>query len=89
LFCAALTDALRAPDRPPAQSPWLDLWREVNRRSRRAMTIQVESFAEPFEGRVFAELAECLPDGATCYVSNSMPVRDWIPSARAMAAQSV
>jgi 2-succinyl-5-enolpyruvyl-6-hydroxy-3-cyclohexene-1-carboxylate synthase len=75
-LCAALSDAVRALDCPPALSPWLNLWREVNRRSHRATSVQVQSFAEPFEGRVFTELAECLPDGATCYVSNSMPVRD-------------
>jgi 2-succinyl-5-enolpyruvyl-6-hydroxy-3-cyclohexene-1-carboxylate synthase len=37
---------------------------------------QVQAFAEPFEGRVFAELAECLPEGATVFASSSMPVRD-------------
>ena len=74
LFCADLAEALH--DRPPAPSPWPDLWREINRRTRLAVTAQVESFAELFEGRVFTELAECLPEGAACYVSNSMPVRD-------------
>ena len=76
LFCAALADARHTLDCSRAPSPWLDLWREVNRRARQAMSAQVGSFAEPFEGRVFSELAECLPEGATCYVSNSMPVRD-------------
>lgn len=76
LFCAALADALQARDCSRATTPWLDLWLELNRRSRQAVTAQVESFDEPFEGRVFTELAECLPEGATCYVSNSMPVRD-------------
>src|SRR5258706_2768702 len=31
---------------------------------------------ELFEGRVFTELAELVPDGTTLYVGNSMPVRD-------------
>jgi 2-succinyl-5-enolpyruvyl-6-hydroxy-3-cyclohexene-1-carboxylate synthase len=37
---------------------------------------RVEAFAEPFEGRVFSELARCLPDGAAVFASSSMPVRD-------------
>jgi 2-succinyl-5-enolpyruvyl-6-hydroxy-3-cyclohexene-1-carboxylate synthase len=36
----------------------------------------MQAFEEPFEGRVFTELASLLPDGATLYVGNSMPVRD-------------
>ena len=31
---------------------------------------------ELFEGRVFTELADLVPDGTTLYVGNSMPVRD-------------
>jgi 2-succinyl-5-enolpyruvyl-6-hydroxy-3-cyclohexene-1-carboxylate synthase len=31
---------------------------------------------ELFEGRVFTELANLVPDGTTLYVGNSMPVRD-------------
>ena len=57
-------------------SVWLNLWRAVNRRTRQAMTTQLSAFDEPFEGCVFSELAECLPEGAACYVSSSMPVRD-------------
>jgi 2-succinyl-5-enolpyruvyl-6-hydroxy-3-cyclohexene-1-carboxylate synthase len=76
LFCEALTDALGVPDPSRAESDWLHLWRDVNRRTRQAMAAQLEAFGEPFEGRVFAELAACLPEGATCFVSSSMPVRD-------------
>ena len=75
-FCADLAEALHDVNRRQPASPWLDLWREMNRRTRLAVTAKAESFEELFEGRVFTELADCLPEGALCFVSNSMPVRD-------------
>ncbi|HET7637337.1 MAG TPA: thiamine pyrophosphate-dependent enzyme, partial [Ktedonobacteraceae bacterium] len=36
----------------------------------------IVDFNELFEGRVFFELANLLPDGTTLYTGNSMPVRD-------------
>jgi 2-succinyl-5-enolpyruvyl-6-hydroxy-3-cyclohexene-1-carboxylate synthase len=73
LFCQALT---HLHPYTPAPSAWLDLWRDLNHRTRRAIAAQIEQFDEPFEGRVFTELAACLPERATCFVSSSMPVRD-------------
>jgi 2-succinyl-5-enolpyruvyl-6-hydroxy-3-cyclohexene-1-carboxylate synthase len=40
------------------------------------MTRHVAGIGEPFEGKVFSELAGLLPDGTLLYVGNSMPVRD-------------
>lgn len=57
-------------------SEWLTHWREIAEKTRTTTTAQINSYAEPFEGRVFSELAECLPDGATLFASSSMPVRD-------------
>lgn len=71
-FCEALTHHVK----PRAHRVWLDLWRETNAKTKRAMANQVESYPGMFEGRVFSELAEWLPDGATCFLSSSMPVRD-------------
>lgn len=75
---AALPDAARVSPLPVRQggSPWLARWQGVNTRARAAISQQLAAFAEPFEGRVFAELAECLPEGATVFASSSMPVRD-------------
>jgi 2-succinyl-5-enolpyruvyl-6-hydroxy-3-cyclohexene-1-carboxylate synthase len=72
LFCSALATGARGP----SGSDWLESWRTTQRLTRRAITDQISAFEELFEGRVFSELAQCLPDGATCYVSSSMPVRD-------------
>ncbi|HEX3721924.1 MAG TPA: thiamine pyrophosphate-dependent enzyme, partial [Nitrolancea sp.] len=61
---------------PSAGCDWLETWRAINRATRAAIAEQIDTFDEPFEGRVFAELAELLPDGATLWASSSVPVRD-------------
>ena len=55
---------------------WAEHWRDADRRARDAITAYLERLDEPFEGKVFAELAALLPDGATLFAGNSMPVRD-------------
>src|SRR5262249_38897667 len=52
---------------------WRALWRQGDMAARRALVQGVKDFTAPFEGRVFTELAELLPDGATLFVGNSMP----------------
>jgi len=59
-----------------APTPWVAMWQRLAARTRQAITERLGRIHEPFEGKVFAELAELLPDGATLYVGNSMPVRD-------------
>ncbi|MFS8543859.1 MAG: 2-succinyl-5-enolpyruvyl-6-hydroxy-3-cyclohexene-1-carboxylic-acid synthase, partial [Limnochordales bacterium] len=81
---AALARALeRALDGPAGRAQgsdgaadWLGLWRDLNRATRAGLRQAVEALDEPFEGRVFHELASLLPDGTLLYVGNSMPIRD-------------
>ncbi len=73
LFCKTLADEIEPQGK---SSDWLTHWMEANQETRRVITTQIESFGEPFEGRVFTELADLMPDGATLYSSSSMPVRD-------------
>jgi 2-succinyl-5-enolpyruvyl-6-hydroxy-3-cyclohexene-1-carboxylate synthase len=63
---------------PPAitRPPWLLTWQQAERVSRQALYTTMQDFTQFFEGRVFTELAELLPTGATLYAGNSMPVRD-------------
>jgi 2-succinyl-5-enolpyruvyl-6-hydroxy-3-cyclohexene-1-carboxylate synthase len=74
LLCEALAKALDAKA-PPAIA-WVALWRRLSSRARGAIQQRLQEVDEPFEGKVFAELSEMLPDGSIVYVGNSMPVRD-------------
>lgn len=85
-FCAAIADALGSPAAgDPGAAPgsgrareaaWPTLWTALNNRTREALGRRLADVDEPFEGKVFSELAALLPDGATLFVGNSMPVRD-------------
>src|SRR5262249_38130297 len=76
-FCESLTDILtKLRTRRSEKSRWQQLWLGVNARAREAIALQMGRFTETFEGRVFAELADMLPDKATVFASSSMPVRD-------------
>ena len=59
-----------------ARSAWATTWLDTAARTRGAIDAALADDGEFFEGRVFAELAALLPDGATLYAGNSMPVRD-------------
>jgi 2-succinyl-5-enolpyruvyl-6-hydroxy-3-cyclohexene-1-carboxylate synthase len=72
LLSRALVEALarRAP------GEWVAHWVSRDRAARRAIAAHLASLDELFEGAVFPELSEVLPERALLYVGNSMPVRD-------------
>ncbi|MCS7172896.1 MAG: 2-succinyl-5-enolpyruvyl-6-hydroxy-3-cyclohexene-1-carboxylic-acid synthase [Armatimonadetes bacterium] len=72
-FCEVLLQALPPETRPTG---WLRWWQEVNRVTRETLDRALWSVLEPFEARVFRELAELLPEDTLLYAGNSMPVRD-------------
>lgn len=59
-----------------APNPWPALWRSARNVTRLAMQAAIAGFDAPFEGRVFSELADLMPEEAALVLSNSMPIRD-------------
>lgn len=55
---------------------WLHTWQHADLVTRQALHQAMQDFSQPFEGRIFSELAELIPADSTLYVGNSMPVRD-------------
>jgi 2-succinyl-5-enolpyruvyl-6-hydroxy-3-cyclohexene-1-carboxylate synthase len=79
LLCERLAEALgplRARPSDGAVRAWLELWQRLAARARGALRERLDEVAEPFEGKVFAELSALLPEGAVLIAGNSMPVRD-------------
>ena len=74
------------------RTSWTRDWLDAERTAVRAMNAWLDALDEPFEGAPFPALASALPDGATLWAGNSMPVRDldaWLPSTdRAITVRS-
>jgi len=73
---SALLDAVAARGPARSQSFWLTSWLHAEAATRRDLDRLLDSWAEPFEGRVARDLVAGLPTGATLVVGSSMPVRD-------------
>jgi 2-succinyl-5-enolpyruvyl-6-hydroxy-3-cyclohexene-1-carboxylate synthase len=57
-------------------SDWMDQWHEINSLASEALERYTCALGEPFEGTALADVVATLPEGATLFVSSSMPVRD-------------
>jgi 2-succinyl-5-enolpyruvyl-6-hydroxy-3-cyclohexene-1-carboxylate synthase len=75
-LAAAVAERLEASAPSSRRSAWLETWLAAEKRAAGAVAQQLDAEPTLFEPRVVRELAEILPDGATLFVSNSMPVRD-------------
>jgi 2-succinyl-5-enolpyruvyl-6-hydroxy-3-cyclohexene-1-carboxylate synthase len=58
-----------------SKSEWSTTWQAINDIAK-SVLLEATTEEELFEGRVFTELSQLLPDGATLFVGNSMPIRD-------------
>ena len=76
-FCHAVADELhsgRGRRRQPTQLA--RAWQRANAAAREGLNGMLAACTELFEGKVLAELAAQLPDGAILFAGNSMPIRD-------------
>ncbi|MFQ5872391.1 MAG: thiamine pyrophosphate-dependent enzyme, partial [Dehalococcoidia bacterium] len=80
-LCEELKSAI---GKSPEASPWLEEWLDIRGRTKGAIDTSLGEMDELFEGKVFAELADLLPEESILFAGNSMPVRDmdaFFPSA--------
>ena len=71
-----LSKLMQSDEQPPSSKEWLAMWQSADKVARQTIQATINTLDQFFEGRVFTELANLLPDDATLYVGNSMPVRD-------------
>jgi len=74
-LCRSLTE-LMAERGMRRDGEWLRLWQRLNSETRQALEAGVEQAEGLFEGRIFTELRQLLPDGTVLFAGNSMPIRD-------------
>ncbi len=55
---------------------WRASWQESDASARTTIDALVDSWDEPFEGRIARDVAAAVPDGGSLVLASSMPVRD-------------
>ncbi|WP_066310847.1 2-succinyl-5-enolpyruvyl-6-hydroxy-3-cyclohexene-1-carboxylic-acid synthase [Bacillus sp. FJAT-29814] len=71
LFCEKLATVAK----PSSDQKFFEDWNNINALTKENMA-SVRDITELSEGKLFYQLAEMVPEGATLFVGNSMPIRD-------------
>jgi 2-succinyl-5-enolpyruvyl-6-hydroxy-3-cyclohexene-1-carboxylate synthase len=61
---------------PTSAGSWLSSWREADGRATDAVDALLDSWDQPYEGRIARDVAASVPDDGVLVVGSSMPVRD-------------
>jgi 2-succinyl-5-enolpyruvyl-6-hydroxy-3-cyclohexene-1-carboxylate synthase len=72
LLLGALADAVDVM----VDDDWVAQWRTADESARAAIDALVDSWADPFEGRIARDVVAAAPQDAAIVVASSMPVRD-------------
>ncbi|MFS0864433.1 2-succinyl-5-enolpyruvyl-6-hydroxy-3-cyclohexene-1-carboxylic-acid synthase [Fredinandcohnia sp. 179-A 10B2 NHS] len=70
-FCNMLSNGIEKKK----ESKWIQKWKQVNDIVKKHI-VDIHTEETLFEGKVFTELQEVLPNQSTLFVGNSMPIRD-------------
>ncbi|MDG2794636.1 thiamine pyrophosphate-dependent enzyme, partial [Vibrio parahaemolyticus] len=70
-FCSALIEKMPVMKK----NDWFRMWQHINEKTKETLR-EMETYDTAFEGRVITDIVRVLPEGATLFASNSMPIRD-------------
>ncbi|MBO1582340.1 2-succinyl-5-enolpyruvyl-6-hydroxy-3-cyclohexene-1-carboxylic-acid synthase [Bacillus sp. XF8] len=70
-FCKAIIDNMQKRE----QNDWCGMWKHINDKTKKKLR-EIETYETAFEGKVITDIVHVLPEEATLFASNSMPIRD-------------
>ncbi|KEK23014.1 2-succinyl-5-enolpyruvyl-6-hydroxy-3-cyclohexene-1-carboxylic-acid synthase [Bacillus gaemokensis] len=70
-FCKEITDKMSKREK----NDWFQMWKHINDKTKEELR-KIETYETAFEGKVITDIVRVLPEEATLFASNSMPIRD-------------